>query len=479
MSNYKRPSKVQLTPQQQAVIAASISVWQTDIVAFADELFGIKLTRKQTEIVTAFRDNKLITIRGGAGFGKTMSMAILLWWAIITFDEVQVTVFGPNEAQLKGAFWNEVLSLHTRMDPLIAYFYEATATKVERKDKSANCFAEFRLANKDNPAGARGIHKRNNFMIVDEATGVDRDLFTDAFMNIMSDPNPKLCLVSNPDKIDSFFYDTFYDENVSPNWVKIHGTMRDGPFMTDAKYEEIAHNYGGVTSRKFRVMALGEFPTSDTDSLISKELIEAAVNNTDAIPSLEKKRYWGLDPSGKGKDKTVLMRRHDSVANILRQWDQLDTVQLAEAVLDEFQKTPIFDRPASICVDVIGIGAGVADAMARLGLPVTRVTVSNKPTRKPNLYYNLRDQLWVECRNWFAEGNKCIPNDPNLIAELLSPQFEEFPKYKIEAKKDMRKRLKRSPDYADALCLTFYHSETVGDNAFTSRLTYENDFMYE
>lgn len=68
MSNYKRPSKVQFTPQQQAVIAASMKVWCTDIVAFADELFGIKLTPKQIEIVTAFRDNKLITIRGGAGF---------------------------------------------------------------------------------------------------------------------------------------------------------------------------------------------------------------------------------------------------------------------------------------------------------------------------------------------------------------------------------------------------------------------------
>ncbi|NTF34260.1 hypothetical protein [Rhizobium skierniewicense] len=460
-------------------MAASVKVWQTDIVAFAWELLGIKLTPKQTEIVNAFMNNERITIRGGAGFGKTMSMAIILWWALVTYDEVQVTVFGPNEGQLKGAFWNEVLSLYTRMDPVYANFYDVQATKVERRHNAANCFAEFRLANKDNPAGARGIHKTNNFLIVDEATGVDRDLFTDAFMNVLSDPNPKLCLVSNPDKIDSFFYDTFYDEYVSDGWVKIHGTMRDGPFMTDEKYEAIARNYGGVTSRKYRVMALGEFPVNDTDCLISKELIDAAVENEFAIPSHEHKIKWGLDPSGKGKDKTVLMQRHHNTAKIVAEWQQHDSIQLAEAVLDTFKKTPIHERPHMIYVDAVGIGDSLYPILQRMGLPVTPVKGSNRPTRKPHTYFNLRSQLWVETRDWFAEGNVCIPKHPDLIRELLAPTYEEFPKYKVEKKEDMKKRLKRSPDFADALCLTFYHSETVGSSAFTSELTYQNDFMYE
>lgn len=470
--------KKTLSDAEKAIIAQLHEVWQTDIVAFAKDVFGATLTPKQTEIVNAFRDNQLITVRGGAGFGKTFSMAVLLWWALMTHDEVQVTIFGPNENQLTGAFWNEVLSLHGKMDPLWADAYDATATKVARKSAPADCFGEFRLAKKDNPAGARGIHKRNNFVFVDEATGVDRELFTDAFMNIMSDPNPKLCLVSNPDKIDSYFYDTFYDDNVSQGWVKVHGTMRDGAFMTDEKYEQIASKYGGVTTSKYRVMALGEFPLSDEDALIPRDAVQEAVECTTAIPSRDVPRYWGLDPSGQGNDRTVLMQRHDNVATLIATWTKFDTIQIAEAVLAEYNRTPPKDRPTKICVDVIGLGNGVADAMARYGLPVTRVTVSNTPTRKPHLYTKLRDQLWFECAEWLIGGNVSIPNHPDLIRELCSPTYEDAPKIKVESKKDMRKRLKVSPDFADALCLTFFHGTKLG-TVFASKITYTDLHAYE
>lgn len=473
-------TKHKYTQAHYDALEASIILWRTDITLFAEEVFQRQLTRKQIEITTAFRDNSRITIRGGAGFGKTFSMAILLWWSLITFDEIQFTVFGPNEAQLKGAFWNEVLSLYSIMPDILQDLFDATATRVQRKHNSANCFAEFRLASKDNPAGARGIHKTNNFIIVDEATGVDTELFTDAFMNIMSDPNPKLCLVSNPDKVNSFFYDTFYDENISRGWVKIHGSMRDGPFMTDEKYEEIAHNYGGVTSTKYRVMALGEFPLSDTDSLIPKEYIDVAVTNKHLQVDPTANCIWGLDPSGKGKDKTVLFERRGNIARIVGVWQGLDTVQLAETVLAEYKRTPVTDRPKHICVDATGLGYGPADALKRFGLPVTHVVVSKKPIRKPNLYFNLRTQLWVEMRDWFVESETLIPDNVDFIRELLEPQYEEFPKFKLEKKEDIKKRLKRSPDYADALAMTFYHSDNSDYDYYGSKpLEYTYSSVYE
>ena len=69
---------------------------------------------------------------------------------------------------------------------------------------------------------------------------------------------------------------------------------------------------------------------------------------------------------------------------------------------------------------------------------------------------SLRDELWFKAREWFETGNVCIPNHAELIRELCLPKYEfQGLKHKVESKKDIRKSGRRSPDLADALCLTF------------------------
>jgi hypothetical protein len=50
-----------------------------------------------------------------------------------------------------------------------------------------------------------------------------------------------------------------------------------------------------------------------------------------------------------------------------------------------------------------------------------------------------------------------LPRDEGLKLDLSTPTFTftSSGKYKIESKDMMKKRLKRSPDRADALCMTF------------------------
>ena len=57
-----------------------------------------------------------------------------------------------------------------------------------------------------------------------------------------------------------------------------------------------------------------------------------------------------------------------------------------------------------------------------------------------------------------------IPDDDDLVKELLCPTFEVINgKITIMRKSDMRDLLKRSPDRADALCLTFFTPEFLFD----------------
>jgi hypothetical protein len=111
-------------------------------------------------------------------------------------------------------------------------------------------------------------------------------------------------------------------------------------------------------------------------------------------------------------------------------------------------------------VDATGVGAGVAPQMKRAGCPAHPVKVASSPTEKTELgeFNILRDQLWWACREWLRKDTGAmLPPDEHVLEELQTPTYEvRNGKIRVMPKDTMRELLKRSPDRADALCLTFY-----------------------
>jgi hypothetical protein len=127
-------------------------------------------------------------------------------------------------------------------------------------------------------------------------------------------------------------------------------------------------------------------------------------------------------------------------------------MSLCGAIVNEAQQF----KPIEINVDSIGLGAGLADRLRELGLPVRDVNVSEVAALNPQAN-RLRDELWISVRDFLAQRACRLPKDENLRADLVTPKynFTSSGKLQVEAKSDMKKRLRRSPDYADALALTF------------------------
>jgi hypothetical protein len=69
----------------------------------------------------------------------------------------------------------------------------------------------------------------------------------------------------------------------------------------------------------------------------------------------------------------------------------------------------------------------------------------------------LRDELWLAAKEWLETRAVRLPKDDDIRAELIGPtySFTSNGKIKVEGKSEMKKRGMRSPDLADALCLTF------------------------
>jgi hypothetical protein len=435
---------------------ALIEAYHNDIGLFAKQVFDSTLTPKQLEFCEAFRTSRMITFRGGVGFGKTHAEAIITWWCLITHDQVQVSIFGPSEPQLLGGIWKEVGILHARMHPMFKDAFEVTTKRISRKVNGASCFADLRLANDDKPDNARGIHALGlNAVLVDEASGVGDSIF-EVLLNILTDPNPKLCLVSNPSKASGFFYRTHTDPDISQYWTKIHGRMADSPHFNEETFEQLAKNYGGPTSRNYRVMVEGEFPLSDIDGLIPRDILDAAIENADAIQADNAPIIWSVDPAGAGADTSALCIRKDNRVLDLQCWNGLDPTQLSYKIRDLYQATKASERPCVIVVDAVGLGNGVWSNLKDWGLPTHAVNFKNKPTRHQDRYVNFKDQLYWETREWFASENVSIPNNAKLIEEAASIQYgDESGKVRIEEKKATKKRIGRSPDFFDALAMTF------------------------
>jgi hypothetical protein len=76
------------------------------------------------------------------------------------------------------------------------------------------------------------------------------------------------------------------------------------------------------------------------------------------------------------------------------------------------------------------------------------------------MYGNHRTELWGRMRDWVATG--MLPDEGSLIEDLCAPLYDYTLKgqLKLEPKDKMKRRGYASPDWADALAVTF--SRTVG-----------------
>jgi hypothetical protein len=186
---------------------------------------------------------------------------------------------------------------------------------------------------------------------------------------------------------------------------------------------------------------------------------------------------WGLDVARFGDDTSCLVKRQGPVMlEPSREWKKLDLMQLCGIISAEYRLTPLDAKPTSINIDVIGLGAGVVDRLREMGLPARGVNVGESPSTNDGRYMRLRDELWFQVREWFGTRAVRIPKDDPLIAELVVPKYkiESSGKIKAESKDELKKRGEKSPNRADALCLTFAGSDIrVEHRRHMSQLNYD------
>jgi len=439
-------------------LAVMIDGWQKNPVLFVKECLKVKrISKWQREALEALGNGeRRIAIRSGHGVGKSTFLAwTMLWFQICHFPH-KVMATANRQDQLSDVLWAECKAWHKVMMPEVAQFLEFTSDKIVWKDAPESGFAIARTARKENPEAFQGIHQKHMLLIADEASGIDNIIF-ETGVGAMSTPGAITLLTGNPTRTQGYFYDAFH--KASSLWwtrkVSVDELIEEGAAYVAVDFPaEVATTFGR-DSNAYRVRVLGEFPTSEDDQVIPRELVdEASVRDVEQSDVF--RTVWGVDVARFGDDRTALCKRRGNILlEPIKSWRHKDTMQVAGIVMNEYTSLPPSERPSEILVDVIGLGAGVVDRLWELGLPVTGVNVAESASSKER-YSRSRDELWFKAREWFQE-RRCFLDDPELAAELCSVlyTFSSSGKILVESKSDMKKRGMPSPDLADSFILTF------------------------
>ncbi|MBO6289800.1 MAG: PBSX family phage terminase large subunit [Alphaproteobacteria bacterium] len=163
----------------------------------------------------------------------------------------------------------------------------------------------------------------------------------------------------------------------------------------------------------------------------------------------------GIDVARFGDDATVMCFRRGRVCLEFKIFKHLDNVAVANQATFFIRQF----RPARVFIDAGGVGGGVVDILLDRGLKrVVRPVMFGAGALMEERYHNRRAEMWDELRQWLEnEQGAQLPSDELLAAELcaVNKKYDSRGRLQLEEKAEIKRRIGRSPDMADALALTF------------------------
>jgi len=214
--------------------------------------------------------------------------------------------------------------------------------------------------------------------------------------------------------------------------------------------------------------------------LIARRDVFKAMNNCDVSHHNLAPLIIGLDVARFGDDKTAVCLRSGRQVLQFKTYAKLDVVQVAHLVAGLIAEY----KPAKVCIDIGGLGAGVYDILVAQGFAALIVPVNfGEKAENPERYVNRRAEMWARLNDWLKSPLPVkLPKMDSLVEDLTAPMvmFDSVGRLQLEPKADIKKRLGHSTDVGDALALTFAiaHSEYLLKNGGNASTEFVDDAVY-
>lgn len=490
------PNVLQLLNKPSTIMPPHvIKLWQAKPKIFFRDAMDVTLDLWQEEATELYITHARLALLASKGPGKTSLLAMMCWHFFLCYYRPKIACMSISEAHLKSNLWAELLMWRSKSKLLQASANDGL-TRITLKGHEGYSFIDARSYPKSADtatmaASLAGLHSDNVAFFIDEGGSIPDAIYNtaDAALSGGDGPRKKARLVTtgNPEKPEGTIYRA-YKENQKPlkerdpempEWAvyRVTGDPLDpkrAPRVSIVWAQSQIKLYGR-DNPWVKVNVLCEYPDVASDKLLTEEEVDAAMRRT--IDEREVSRAQvrlGVDVARGGIDDSALVRRRgQKVYHLETQPSSLTGPELA-GVIQFIAKEKKVER---VFIDNTGgYGGSVIDNL-NLGTKNIYVTpvVYNATAQDKTRYANKRAEMYVRMRDWIKAGG-CLPNDPKLKQELLAPDIWFLGnKFQLEDKAQIKIKIGRSPDRADALAQTFADVEEEAENA-----GYEDDpYGYE
>ena len=442
--------------------------WAHDCVAWPD---GQGLADYQEEILSALDINDKVSVRSLHGVGKSMTEAM----AILHFSITRDALGADWKCPITAGAWRQLIQF--LMPEIHKWAKLLRWDKIGRdpfgRDElltlnlNLDHGSAFAVAS-DTPAYIEGAHADEIFYVFDEAKSIIAGTF-DAAEGAFSGgkgTKAKALSASTPGEPVGRFYEIQSQRPGLEDWHPIHVDLKRA-----VKAGRVSQSWAdqralqwGKDSALYANRVLGEFHSADEDGVIPLSHIEAAVRRWEAQDQDDQFDVvrLGVDVARSGEDKTVLAlcSRLDRVEELRYSFheDTMATVGRVGGILTAHPS-------ATAIVDTDGLGAGVTDRLREQGYPAEAfhagAKTDNRDRSRELGFVNVRAAAWWNLRELLdpAFGATIeLPPDDTLLSDLCAPHWKvaSNSRIQIEPKDEIKKRLGRSTDAADAVVMAFW-----------------------
>lgn len=275
-------------------------------------------------------------------------------------------------------------------------------------------------------------------------------------------PDYKVLLTANP--APSFLKHDYIDSPPEDgSKVFIQALPTDNPFL-DKQYIETLTDAFKHRPELLKAYVFGSWDDIEgLDILIKYSSLMKCVNTP--VKDQLGKRVTSADVARYGPDETVIYNLRDNM--VVGQ--DISGMNNTETNATKIINMALDNESSIICIDGDGFGAGVVDTVRAMlrgrkncDLYVLEIN-SGKKAQQSDLYGNAKTEFWFNASKLIAEGKVSIPDDHLLIQDLTACKYlsQAGGQFRIESKKDIRKRMARSPDRGDALVYGWWATQFV------------------
>ena len=446
--------------------------YRRDPVAWAQERAGLELWSKQKEILHSLRDNPNTAVKSAHSCGKSFISAVATCWWIDVHPPglARVITTAPTSSQVDAVLWFEIGRLHRKLGligqaNLREWYIGRQLVALGRKPPDHQ------------QAAFQGMHAKYLLVIYDEAYGIPKNLW-DEGTSLASNVYGRQLAIGNPDGPGEF------EERcrAGTSWNVIHISYRHSPAYTgevvsrnlaenliSREWVERMRNDWGDGSALFTSKCDGEFPAQgDPFAVIPHHwAMQCKLNE---LPGDDEVVEAGIDV-GAGGDRTVIRERRGAQAGREEVFVDEDPMRTAGRLIAKINEWGI----KKVKIDVTGIGWALAGRIRELsskhnpssketthGAEIVRVNFGEGPSLgNENRFLNRRAEIYWSVGREMSRLKlwDLSEVDEQVLHELTASRYEIMDskgKIKIEKKDQVIKRLRVSPDRAEALLLAFY-----------------------